>query len=180
MRIVLFIGGARSGKSRLALERARALGGGRVTFLATGWAEDEEMARRILRHRAERPPTWQTVEVPPGAGTGDALERAANDVVLLDCLSLLVAGAALAADPEEAAVSAAAERTVTDLLTSATRRGGWLLIVTNEVGMGVVPPSPLGRWFRDAQGRSNQRVAAVAEEVVMTVAGLPVTVKSRG
>lgn len=188
MKIVLFTGGARSGKSRAAVERARTLGGEEVTFLATGRRTDPEMARRIDRHREERPEGWQTVEVTDDPAR--ALERARHPVVVLDCLTFLVAGVVSDAlvdpagdgsgtvDPaDEERVLERVEGVVDALLSAAGRRRGLLLVVTNEVGSGVVPASPAGRLFRDAQGRANQRVAEEAEEVVLYVVGLPVKVR---
>ena len=176
MRIVLFTGGVRSGKSAAALTRARERGGDAVTFVATAAAGDDEMARRVARHRAERPAAWETLEA-AGDGPG-ALRRARHPVVLLDCLTMLVSDALLDARPYgEAAVAAACERAVGAVLDAAAARAGELLVVTNEVGMGVVPPTSLGRWFRDAQGAANRRVAAAADEVVLLVSGIPVRVK---
>lgn len=199
MRTVLFTGGARSGKSRAAIERAIRVGGDDVTFLATGRAVDTEMARRIERHRAERPQAWETLEADGDAAA--ALARARNPVVVLDCLTFLVADALepvgrtdggervpeSAAGPESAATSGSldhlteaedrVEAAVDRLLRTAAARDGWLLVVTNEVGDGVVPVTALGRVFRDAQGRANQRMAAVAEEVALLVCGIPVRIK---
>lgn len=175
MRIVLYTGGARSGKSRLAQTRAFELGGSAVTFLATGRATDDEMAGRIRRHRRDRPEAWETLEAPVGAG--EALERARHSVVLLDCLTFLVSNALLAGEHEEEAARKRSERAVDALLDAAGQLGGHLVVVTNEVGMGVVPPTRLGRWFRDAQGWANQKVARAADEVVWVVSGVAVEVK---
>lgn len=175
MRIVLITGGARSGKSRYAAGEAARLGGDRVTFVATAEAADEEMADRIRAHRAERPTAWETVEAPHRAGV--AVGSAAHDVVLLDCLTLLVSNAMLDAPESREDALAAARAEVTALLTSAEGTDGTLLVVTNEVGCGVVPPTALGRWFRDAQGEANRRVAERAERVVLLVSGVAWAVK---
>lgn len=177
MRIVLATGGARSGKSRWAQARALELGGPAVTCVVTGVASDEEMARRIAGHRRERPAAWTTVEAATRAGA--AVTAAHTRVVLLDCLSLLVAGVMLPAGDEQAAL-AAADTATDELLLAAASREGTLVVVTNEVGSGVVPTAPLGRWYRDALGRANQRVAAAAEEVVLLVAGVPLTLRPPG
>lgn len=176
MKIVLVTGGARSGKSRWAQERALETGGEAVTVVATATVTDDEMARRIERHRQERPEGWTTVEEPFDAAR--AVREATDAVVLLDCLTLLVANAMLAVEPREESTLLAAARSATEaLLEAAGGREGTLLVVSNEVGMGIVPPSPLGRWFRDAQGMANQRVADSADEVVLLVSGQALRVK---
>jgi adenosylcobinamide kinase / adenosylcobinamide-phosphate guanylyltransferase len=163
MTLVLLIGGARSGKSALAV----ALGQrheGDVVFLATAGAGDEEMAARIAHHRAERPPRWTTVEEPL------ALEEAIVAVdpsacLLVDCLSLWAANLLAVADAkavQRAAVCAAA---------AAAARAGPTVAVTNEVGLGVVPTSALGRAYRDVLGRVNATWAQEADESYLVVAG---------
>lgn len=176
MELILITGGARSGKSRHAEQTALRLGGGAVTYIATAAAGDDEMERRIAEHRARRPAGWITLEAQSGAG--DAVLAAPTGVVLLDCLAILASNALLAAEQEgERAAVAAVLGEVDALLEAAARRRGTLIVVSNEVGFGVVPPSALGRWFRDALGLANQRVAAAAREVVLTVAGIPLVVK---
>lgn len=177
MRIILVTGGARSGKSRWAVEKARSLAGDAVSFVATARPSDEEMERRVLRHRAERPAAWEVLEAADGAAV--ALARARHETVVLDCLTLLVSAALLDGDTEcEEEALSRAEDAVEELLEVARGREGRLLVVTNEVGMGVHPSSRLGRWFRDAQGRANQRVGREAEKVVLLVSGQPVVVKA--
>jgi adenosylcobinamide kinase / adenosylcobinamide-phosphate guanylyltransferase len=154
--LVLLIGGARSGKSRLAVELAQAAGTA-VTFVATGWAGDDEMAERIARHRAERPPEWSTVEEPR------ELARALRDVpagetAIVDCLSLWVANLDGDGAPDEAAEIAA-------------RREGLTIAVTNEVGLGIVPDNAMAREYRDELGRVNAHWAALADEAWLVVAG---------
>ncbi|HEX6037562.1 bifunctional adenosylcobinamide kinase/adenosylcobinamide-phosphate guanylyltransferase [Longimicrobium sp.] len=176
MELILFTGGARSGKSRLAEAAALRAGGADVTYVATAVAGDEEMETRIRRHRADRPAGWTTVEAQ--SAVGGAIRAARTDVVMLDCLTLLASNALLAAadDGEEAAH--AAVRAETDaLLAAAASRDGLLLVVTNEVGFGVVPAHALGRWYRDALGVANQRIAAAARDVVLVVSGIPMAVK---
>lgn len=176
MDVILVTGGARSGKSVYAERVAAPLGGGAVTYLATAQPLDEEMARRIRRHRERRPTGWRTHEVRRGAG--EAVAAAADAVVLLDCLALLTSHVLLAEEArgEEAAIDACLEE-VDRLLAAAAARPGTLIVVTNEVGLGLVPSTPLGRWFRDALGLANQRVAAAARDVVLLVAGIPLAVK---
>ena len=168
MRIALVTGGVRSGKSAWAQARARALGGDRVTVVATAEAGDPEMEARIAAHRASRPAGWTTVEAPFGAGS--AIAAATTDVIVLECLTMACANA-LADGPERMDAELGA------ILSAAAGREGSLVVVTNEVGLGVVPATPSGRAFRDALGAANRRVAERAEEVVMMVAGIPLQLK---
>ena len=183
VRLILVTGGARSGKSDYAERRALELGAEAVTYVATAAPGDDEMARRIARHRDGRPRGWRTVEAPRDAGA--AVCAAATDVVLLDCLTLLASNALLSVagrdggEGAEDAAQAAVVSEVDALCAAAAGRSGTLLVVTNEVGLGVVPPTPLGRWFRDALGAANRRLAAAADEVVLLVSGVPVHVKGR-
>ncbi|GIV90457.1 MAG: adenosylcobinamide kinase/adenosylcobinamide phosphate guanyltransferase [Chloroflexus sp.] len=171
--IILFTGGARSGKSRCAERYATRLSE-HVVYLATATADDDEMRLRIEHHRRRRPSTWRTVEATAHLATVLA-ELPAGTVVLLDCLSLLVSNLLLAneSDPEPAI-----EREITDLLAVVARRDLTLIAVTNEVGMGIVPAYPLGRQYRDLLGLANQRVAAVAAEVYLVVCGIPVELRA--
>lgn len=180
MRVILITGGARGGKSRYAQERALALGGSAVTFIATASAGDDEMVRRIEEHRANRPAGWVTIEASRDAGR--AVLAAQTDVVVLDCLNMLAANAlsGLAAASSEVDALAAIGAETDGLIAAAASRDGVLLVVSNEVGFGVHPPTPLGRWFRDGLGAANQRVAAIADEVVLMVAGVPLHVKNGG
>lgn len=164
MALTVLLGGARSGKSRLALELAAATGA-RVTFLATGEARDDEMAERIRRHRAERPQDWITVEDPY------ALERAmagadSAHTVIVDCLSLWVANA-LERDGDVDAVLQAARSAA----RAAAARTASTIVVTNEVGLGIVPATPLGRTYRDLLGAVNTAWVDVSEEAFLVVAG---------
>jgi adenosylcobinamide kinase/adenosylcobinamide-phosphate guanylyltransferase len=181
-RLTLILGGARSGKSRYAEQLATAIGGD-VLFVATAEPNDDEMRHRIAVHRASRPVEWRTLEAASGVGPAIAAARPDPDVVLLDCLTLLannVFGAT--ANDDEAARSAgeAALEGEIDALLAVSRgsKARWLL-VSNEVGLGLVPPYPLGRAYRDALGRANQRLAAAADDVLFMVAGLPLVVKGR-
>lgn len=163
----LVLGGARSGKSRHAQALAEATGP-RRTYLATAEARDEEMAARIARHQAERGEGWQTLEAPLGMPA--ALGRVAeSDVVLVDCLTLWLSNVMLGERDVEAATEA-----LVMVLAAAQQP---VILVSNEVGLGLVPETPLGRAFRDAQGRLNQRMAEEVEEVRFVAAGLPLVLK---
>jgi adenosylcobinamide kinase / adenosylcobinamide-phosphate guanylyltransferase len=160
MTLVLLVGGARSGKSTLALERARASGRD-VVFVATGEAGDDEMAERIERHRRERPAHWTTVEEP--LQLGRALARTPGEAtVVVDCLSLWVANVLELADVEQEAERVA---------RAAAARPGLTVAVTNEVGLGIVPDNALARRYRDVLGRVNAIWADTADEACFVVAG---------
>ncbi len=178
--LILILGGARSGKSAFA-ERLAAARAGEVLFVATATAGDEEMARRIAAHRAARPAGWRLLEAPVAVADRLADEGivAGVETVLLDCLTLLVSNLLLA---HEAAGEEEVTRRVDAESDALLRRfdegaANWL-IVSNEVGLGLVPPYPLGRLFRDLLGRANQRLAARANRVYLMVAGLPLDIKA--
>ncbi|MBP7242366.1 bifunctional adenosylcobinamide kinase/adenosylcobinamide-phosphate guanylyltransferase [Amaricoccus sp.] len=165
--LTLVLGGARSGKSRLA-EGLVAARPAPWLYVATAQAFDDEMRARIADHRARRAQGWETAEAP--LELAPALETAPEGrPVLVDCLTLWLSNVMLAGRDVEAE---------TDRLAAALARprGAWV-VVSNEVGLGIVPDNPLARRFRDAAGWLNQRVAAAAGRVVLTVAGLPVEVK---
>ncbi|KQZ73690.1 adenosylcobinamide kinase/adenosylcobinamide phosphate guanyltransferase [Sphingopyxis sp. Root214] len=164
------LGGARSGKSRYAQARAEAAGGNPV-FVATAEAFDDEMRDRIARHRADRGARWTTIEAPRDLPAAiDALNRS-KAVVLVDCLTLWVSNLLLA----DADIPLASR----ELCRVISSFEGKLILVSNEVGLGIVPDNALARAFRDAAGQLNQSVAATAEEVVLLTAGLPLTLKPR-
>lgn len=178
----LIIGGARSGKSSLAEARA-AESGLRVVYVATAQALDGEMTRRIAHHRARRPATWGLVESPLDLAAA-LRQHAAPDVCLLvDCLTLwlsnlLFAGAA--ARQAEAGETVDCPRLageVAALVECLPRLPGRVILVSNEVGWGIVPMAAVSRLFADEQGRLNQRVAAVCERVTLVAAGLPLVLK---
>ncbi len=172
MSLILITGGARSGKSHFAQQHA-AVWGGDVLFVATAEARDEDMAARIAQHRCERPTHWRTLEVP--LGVAQALSTAPPaSVVLLDCVTLWVTNLLL----REGATWAAAEQELDALLAWYHAAPVTLLVVTNEVGLGLVPADAVSRMFRDWLGRFNQRLAAEAEAVYLLVAGLAVELKA--
>jgi adenosylcobinamide kinase / adenosylcobinamide-phosphate guanylyltransferase len=164
MALTVLLGGARSGKSALAVRRARALGAP-VVFLATAEALDGEMEERIRRHRAERDEGWSTVEAPLDLAVALG-EAPAEACAIVDCLSLWVANLILQGHGEEDLVGLAHEGA--DI---AAGRGGPTIAVSNEVGMGVVPEFELGRRYRDALGRVNAIWAERAAEAFLVVAG---------
>ncbi len=164
--LTLLLGGARSGKSR----HAEAIMAGLPSpwiYLATGRAWDEEMQARIAEHRARRGPGWRTIEVPLAMPA--ALDAAGANPVLVDCLTLWLTNLLL--EPCDI------EQAVADCLAALQRRTAPTLLVGSEVGLGIVPDNALARRFRDEAGRLHQRIAAVADQVVLMVAGLPLLVK---
>lgn len=187
MELTLIIGGARSGKSDLAQRLAQA-SGRRVVVVATMEPRDDEMRERIGAHRASRPPDWTTIEAPSGIAA--ALEPALRDgdFVLLDCVTLWASNVLLRhAPPDASAVSDAAGAAgaelsleIDALMSLADRFEGELALVTNEVGMGVVPEWPLGRVFRDVLGAMNARLARESRRMLMVQAGLVLDLKSLG
>lgn len=183
-RIVLYIGGARSGKSRLAQERA----GSRepVAYVATATRAahdgtiDPEMDARIQRHRADRPAAWKTIEEPRDLAKAFQLATGARaQCILLDCLTLWLSNRVLELFPDR--WNNDVEKKVLDELENALHvaknSAPDLVLVSNELGGGLVPEYPLGRIFRDVHGRMNQRVASISDEVQWVVAGLAVKMK---
>lgn len=176
-RLTLILGGARSGKSTFAEQLARRQGGERVLYVATAEAGDEEMERRIQAHRQARPPAWQTLEAPQNVGAAIGKHGGAA-IVLLDCLTLLLSNCmATDGDPFAGTVTARISEEIDQLLDAIHRLDAHFIVVSNEVGLGLVPPSPLGRAYRDHLGRANQRLAQTAACVVLMVAGLPLFIK---
>lgn len=166
---ILVLGGARSGKSRHALTLTESAGSEHI-FIATAEALDDEMSQRIQKHEADRGASWKTVEAP--LALADAIDetQGSQSAVLVDCLTLWLSNIMLA----RLNVTAETERLVRSIQTVARP----LILVSNEVGMGIVPESTLGRKFRDEQGRLNQEVAKVCDRVDFVAAGLPITLKS--
>lgn len=184
-RLVLILGGARSGKSAIAEKMAREWGG-QVTFVATAEPHDDEMKQRIRAHQAARPAGWRTIEEP--LRLGDAVRGAAmeSDTVLVDCLTLWVSNLLgrlerPASDdgwaPVPAQLTPEVDAAAVSLLDAARSTDATILVVSNEVGLGLVPPYPLGRVYRDLLGHANRRLAAEADQVLLMVAGLALDVK---
>ncbi|MDD3530913.1 MAG: bifunctional adenosylcobinamide kinase/adenosylcobinamide-phosphate guanylyltransferase [Gallionellaceae bacterium] len=168
--IELILGGARSGKSRLAEERAAACGLA-VTYVATATADDAEMAARIRHHQARRPAAWGLVEAPLDLAGALARHAGPGRCLVVDCLTLWLSNWLCGAD----ATAFAAQRQA--LLDALPGLAGRIILVSNETGMGVVPMGELSRRFCDEAGRLHQDLAALSDRVTLVVAGLPLTLK---
>src|SRR5689334_14545736 len=179
-KITLILGGARSGKSSYA-QRLAEEAGKSVTFIATAQALDNEMSARIQKHRAERPANWETLETQ--FDIASCVGQIKSKVVILDCITLLISNLLMQFVKDdlvdETPFMAAVEKEI-NKLTRAFRAHGqdqdWL-IISNEVGLGLVPPYQMGRVYRDAIGWANQQLAREADRVIFMVAGIPTTVK---
>jgi adenosylcobinamide kinase/adenosylcobinamide-phosphate guanylyltransferase len=171
------LGGCRSGKSRYALEAAQGLAADRRIFIATAVAFDGEMRERVARHKAERGREWITIEAPVQLPEAiEAQSGRTGNVILVDCLTFWINNLLL-----EAAESATeAQKKIPQLVAAIASARCPVILVSNEVGAGIVPENRLARSFRDLVGSMNQAVAACATEVVWVVAGIPVTVRSKG
>ena len=184
--LTLILGGVRSGKSRFGQELAHRLGNDDVLFVATAESRDEEMARRIVKHRQSRPDTWRTLEQPLRTGKAIQVFELLPKVVLVDCLTLLVSNVLLENEsdldtPEGIdAIENRMHAEVEDLIAVAKNHGSHLIVVSGEVGMGLVPENALGRLFRDMLGWSNQQLSASATSTYLMVAGLAINVSSLG
>jgi len=176
-QIILLLGGARSGKSHYAQQLAVQLGD-KVLFIATGEALDEEMQARIAEHRKNRPKSWRTLEIP--TGIGKAIEKGIGDakVVIIDCLTLLVSNL-LHGEPDYPEAEKKVTSEINELIAAMDKFDASFIIVSNEVGMGLVPETRLGRIYRDLLGKANQLLASHATEVYLMVACLPVRVKGQ-
>lgn len=165
---LLVLGGARSGKSRYAQARAEAAPGP-LLFVATAQPWDDEMAERIRHHRADRGARWETVEEPLHLADIIAAQSRADRILLIDCLTLWASNLLHVDADIPAALDALAD--------AMEQAPGPLILVSNEVGLGIVPDNALARRFRDVAGRINQRIAAIATEVQFLAAGLPLRLK---
>jgi len=176
--LTLILGGARSGKSSYA-QRLAEESGKPVTFIATAQALDDEMSARIQKHRAERPTNWETLEIP--FEIASQLHDIKSNVIILDCITLLISNLLMrfVKDDlvEEAPFMAAIQKETNELISVLREQEQDWLIVSNEVGLGLVPPYQMGRVYRDAIGWANQRLAREADKVIFMVAGIPTTIK---
>jgi adenosylcobinamide kinase/adenosylcobinamide-phosphate guanylyltransferase len=169
--ITLLLGGARSGKSRFAQQLAS--GWSKVTFIATAQPIDDEMRLRIERHRQDRPASWSTVEVPVELDAAIDQHGAISEILVVDCLALYAANIMALEHDHEEKIQARVDRLCQALRSSVAS----VVLVSNEVGSGVVPAYPSGRFFRDLLGRINQQVAQIADNVLLMVAGIPLAIK---
>lgn len=168
---LLVLGGARSGKSRHAQQRAEAIDASRI-FIATAQAWDAEMHDRIARHQDDRGDDWTTVEAPIDLPQAIAAQHGAGATLLVDCLTLWTSNLLLADRDIEPVTQA--------LCAAIAAHDGHVILVSNEVGLGIVPDNALARRFRDMAGTLNQRIATAVDEVVFVAAGLPLTLKGGG
>jgi adenosylcobinamide kinase/adenosylcobinamide-phosphate guanylyltransferase len=170
-KIIFVTGGVRSGKSRFAQEIAMKFPGSKA-YLATAQALDEEMQKRINRHRKSRPRTWMTLEEPVHIGDVIQKEGRRFDLILLDCLTLWLSNLMMAGWSQKKILGE-----TTRFLKMARRSSASFILVSNEVGLGIVPDNPSARFFRDVSGMIHQRVAQEADEVYFLICGLPQKIK---
>jgi len=177
-KLTLILGGARSGKSSYAQSLAEETGKP-VTYLATAQALDEEMSARIQKHRVERPPTWETLEIPLGISLH--VQQIKTDVVILDCMTLLVTNVLMQFVKDdlvdEEPFTQALQKEVEELIAKIRTGNKDWIIISNEVGLGLVPPYQMGRVYRDLLGWVNQQLARAANKVIFMVAGIPTVIK---
>ncbi len=179
-RLTLILGGARSGKSQMAQDTALSTGEA-VLFVATGEALDREMLQRIEEHRGSRPSGWRTLEAP--CDVGRQIMGLAGDarVIIVDCLTLLVSNVIGRCGPPEEVDAGVASRAVAEeigrLVSCIEEVPAAFIVVSNEVGLGLVPDNRLGRIYRDCLGRANRELAQRAETVYLMVAGIPMVLK---
>jgi len=189
-KLTLILGGARSGKSSYAEKCAKDMGGDNVLYVATSETKDMEMEQRVEKHRADRPSGWETVEAPRNVAQALRAIRSGAKVILLDCVTFLVANHLMdaaapeddpfddpSADPFDTQIEADVVDEIDALIAYFQESDIEMLVVSNEVGLGVVPPYELGRAYRDILGRANQILARHADEVLLFVAGIPMKVK---
>ncbi len=183
-KIIFYTGGARSGKSRCAQEAAKQYQD--VAYIATAINTDGEMASRITAHKADRPASWRTYECP--YGFCDTIKDSDHEAYLVDCITVLVTNLILEIKDdwtdmdiltleEQRAIEGHIGRKIHDMVETMQKKDAVFIVVSNEVGMGVVPQNPLGRLFRDIAGRTNQEIAVAAGEVWVAVSGVPVKIK---
>jgi len=177
-QLTLILGGARSGKSSYAQSLAEESGKS-VTFIATAQALDNEMSARIQKHRAERSVNWETLEIP--VGIASHIQKIRSDVVILDCVTLLVSNLLMQFVKDdlvdEELFTIGVQKEVDQLITKMRMQKQSWIIVSNELGLGLVPPYQMGRVYRDWLGWANQRLAREADKVIFMVAGISTIIK---
>jgi adenosylcobinamide kinase / adenosylcobinamide-phosphate guanylyltransferase len=180
--LILITGGVRCGKSRFAERLADDLGNDRVVFIATAEAGDDDMRDRIAVHRASRPSSWATLETPVDVAAAideTSAHREPPRAIIVDCLTLLVSNILLGRDGgDEETTASRVDRQAGAICKACARTHATVIVVTNEVGWGVVPATSLGRRYRDLLGAANQMLAAASKTVYLLVAGIPVDVKA--
>jgi adenosylcobinamide kinase/adenosylcobinamide-phosphate guanylyltransferase len=174
--MTFILGGARSGKSRFAQELAAKLGT-RVLFVATAESLDEEMSARIKAHKKSRSPTWKTLETPTDVAKAMRGKIGDAEVVIVDCLTLLVSNLMGTEDIDAETLDKKVTAELKDLIAFMRTTKAYFIIVSNEVGLGLVSPYPAGRVYRDALGIANQMLAKNADEVYFMVAGIAIPLK---
>jgi adenosylcobinamide kinase / adenosylcobinamide-phosphate guanylyltransferase len=181
LKSVLILGGARSGKSRMAVEMAQKRGG-HVLFVATAEALDDEMTQRIAAHRSSRPAGWKTLEATSHIGNRITRSGDKAQTVIVDCVTLLVNNifGQCGEKADAACIEKAVESEIKELFNCIDKSEALFIIVSNEVGLGIIPADKVSRMYRDILGRANQMLAAYADEVYLLVAGLPVAIKKPG
>jgi len=179
-RLILILGGARSGKSKFAQRLAEQTSQS-VLYVATAQASDTEMEVRIATHQKDRPEYWATLEAFSGVGNNISAHTNAVDVVILDCLTLLTNNVifALPEPIENDLADQLLKNEIDDLMQCYRSMDSMWIIISNEVGSGLVPAYPLGRVYRDVLGKANQRLADEADTVIFMVAGLPMVLKGK-
>ena len=175
MKSILITGGARSGKSQFA-QKLAVEAGGRVLFVATAEAKDEDMRLRIEAHRKSRPAGWRTLEAPLGVSEIIGRHMGEAKIVVIDCITMLVANILLR-DQGEPFAEELALGEIKALVGQMDKLEATFILVSNEVGLGLVPDNALGRRYRDCLGRANQILAQHADEVYLMVAGIPIRLK---
>lgn len=179
MSLIFITGGARSGKSAYAVELAKQ-NGGKVAFIATAFAGDDEMEQRIQLHQASRPPEWTTIEEPIKVAEAISDAAVGHAAIIVDCLTLLISNL-ICETPSQEMVNPEHERSILraikQIAGTAKNAASTVIIISNELGMGIVPENALARYFRDVCGRANQLMAAIADEVCVCFSGIPVRIK---
>ncbi len=175
MKSILITGGARSGKSRFA-QKLAVEAGGRVLFVATAEAKDEDMRLRIEAHRESRPRDWKTLEAPLGVSEIIGQHAGETEIVVIDCITLLVANIMLQ-DVKKASAEELVLEEIEALTSQMDKLRATFILVTNEVGLGLVPDNELGRRYRDCLGQANQILAQRVDEVYLMMAGIPIRLK---
>ncbi|MFC1936326.1 bifunctional adenosylcobinamide kinase/adenosylcobinamide-phosphate guanylyltransferase [Chloroflexota bacterium] len=176
-KLTLILGGARSGKSSFAQQVAEE-SAMEVVYIATARAIDEEMIRRIEKHKQERPKDWKTLEIPISLAERIKKIPIKADIVILDCLTVLVNNIFIentddVDNPDQEILEEKGFQEVKDLLSTIKESEADWLVVSNEVGFGLVPPYPIGRLYRDVLGGANKLLAKEADEVILIIAGIP-------